>query len=637
MAAKSYTQQGITALKDGNKAEARRLLKQAIQENKNDITAWLYLSAAVENDRDKTKCMETVLSLDPENATAQRGLAKLKANSPQSNPSTTDSDPSVSRVTTSNSLPDQDWLEPLPQKNVPPPEANGTKKTTTGYKKENRPPRSPVSRRRTWIIIGSLAVVLLCVSCFAFSALSGTFNFLTSSAPPAVAEQTQVQVVTETIPVNIISTPTAVREIFSDPTITPTPTVRPTPTITPTATYIVLGPMISQQMNEIQQEVSDLRGLPVKPDLTSYIVSKDQAEQLLRNRFITADTTAQLEDEKRSLVILGLVNPDYDLENLVLNHLVDNMGGFYLPEDKRIYILGLRFGGLEHLIYSHEFNHALMDQTYDYKQLRNCPEDAQRCQAVTALIEGDATLMMSQWLHQNASPGEINDLKKYHPPALALAEDSPPLYLIKDVNFPYEQGLLFVKTLFESGSWSDINNAYTNPPLSTEQILHPKKYISAEVPQPVNAPAIAAALGDNWKQIASSSLGEWTTYLLLGSGTDEGARVDDTQAKKAAQGWGGDHYQVFYTPSLDKSALAIHWVWDTEKDHQEFEAALTKYLDGRFHGAHKDQPGASCWEENGQTSCFFSQPSRTLWLTAPDLPTLILMWDQYPEFKQPKP
>lgn len=73
----SLTQQGITALKQGNKLAALGLLRQATQNNPKDLHAWLWLSGAVDTDQERFDCLKQVLEIDPNNQTAQKGLAKL--------------------------------------------------------------------------------------------------------------------------------------------------------------------------------------------------------------------------------------------------------------------------------------------------------------------------------------------------------------------------------------------------------------------------------------------------------------------------------------------------------------------------------------------------------------------------------
>lgn len=69
--------EGIAAVKSGRLEQARTLLMQVIDQDERNEQAWLWLSGAVETDDDRRVCLENVLMLNPNNAAAQHGLAKL--------------------------------------------------------------------------------------------------------------------------------------------------------------------------------------------------------------------------------------------------------------------------------------------------------------------------------------------------------------------------------------------------------------------------------------------------------------------------------------------------------------------------------------------------------------------------------
>jgi|GEM_PF-5407661 tetratricopeptide (TPR) repeat protein len=79
-------QNGIAAYKVGNKEEAVRLLGQALRENPNDETAWLYLGAALDDVDRKRQAFERVLQINPDNEKAKNALARLNASEPSSAP-----------------------------------------------------------------------------------------------------------------------------------------------------------------------------------------------------------------------------------------------------------------------------------------------------------------------------------------------------------------------------------------------------------------------------------------------------------------------------------------------------------------------------------------------------------------------
>jgi len=157
-------------------------------------------------------------------------------------------------------------------------------------------------------------------------------------------------------------------------------------------------------------------------------------------------------------------------------------------------------------------------------------------------------------------------LPKYQALPAAIDDPSAPPFIVRDVAFRSEYGRKFVEALYQRGGWAAVNKAYEDLPVSTEQILHPEKYIAVRNRskcQPRRCPGCLAATGSS---SPTKRLGEWRTYLLLADGVDEAARLPEETAQKAAAGWGGDRYRVYYDPKNDRSALVGQWMWDTPQD-----------------------------------------------------------------------
>jgi hypothetical protein len=96
MATDDLLKRGIVALKRGHKAEARDLLIQAVEQDERNEMAWLWLSGAVDTDEDRCICLENVLTINPNNESAQRGLEILqrqRAPALDSKPSTLSPEP----------------------------------------------------------------------------------------------------------------------------------------------------------------------------------------------------------------------------------------------------------------------------------------------------------------------------------------------------------------------------------------------------------------------------------------------------------------------------------------------------------------------------------------------------------------
>jgi hypothetical protein len=71
--------EGIKAIKKGQKIKGRALLKEYLKLNPKDTMGWLWLSSVVESHQDKVKCLKKVLSIDPNNKHAQIGLERIDA------------------------------------------------------------------------------------------------------------------------------------------------------------------------------------------------------------------------------------------------------------------------------------------------------------------------------------------------------------------------------------------------------------------------------------------------------------------------------------------------------------------------------------------------------------------------------
>lgn len=635
----NLTQQGMAFLRSGDKLRARQVLKSATQADPRDLTAWIWLAAALDDRDESIACLEQALTIDPNNLSAKKGLARLRAN-PRPAAKEPDSQPfSIYPIDQVSATDFPAWMprEAVPvQPNTPGPSETSEKQPAhkkidtqplpplVGTPVVHSKPAPPKKQNFPWVglAIGGIALLAI-ISCVL------AWMIAQSLLAPA---STQPKINPPVALVAASSTPSPTKTSLPSPTITPTETPKPTKTPTPTPTFPILGATIEAQMDRIQKEVSDLRGLPINTQVPRFIVSPPTAKQYLINETVTDVFLEELNNELRVLSILGLVKPTYDLVNASINNIIDGIGGFYEPDTKKIFILGVGFKGMEHFVFSHEFNHALVDMNFSLAAIGaglDCPHTWDRCQAIDALIEGDATLTMYQWLEQYAGPQDYRELMNYRPPAYALPEQFPPPYSSQNAYFPYDYGSRFVKTLYDRGRWAEVNKAYGKLPLSTEHILHPSKYQAYETPLELSAPDLKPALGEGWNQIENSSMGEWMTYLLLGFHSDAAAQIPINDAEKAAAGWGGDRFQVYYHPGLDAAALAAEWVWDTPGDAGQFNRAMQSSLNERFRGAAVDHWAGKCWMVNNQASCFYPKNDRSLWIIAPSLELVDFIMIQY--------
>lgn len=623
-------------IRDGQHEAARRLLVPYVKANSRDARGWLLLSFVLEDPSQQIESVRHALRLKPDDERAQLRLATLlgKQKADQSpeharprdktspfrereDESLGDPRQSLSRTPSEPHTPE--WAKSIP--------AIQSGADVSEISLDSRQPVTPAGSKlipsktnnlRAFIVAG---VAILCF----ISVVAGVIGYpairdlndsvqRTQSAKRIEQVAAQIGTAQPTLPASWTPTP--------EPTITLTPTITPTITQTPPPTLIGPNEQELEEMQVIQTEVADLRGLNVVMDVQGYILDKGRVRPILEDLYYSSGgTEEEVADQKRQLIALGLVKPTYNLFDNILNNIADGIGGFFDPEAKEIFVLGFLFGGVEHYIYAHEFDHALVDQHFPLDAYGNypvCLSNEDQCKAIDALIEGDASLLMDQWWDQYASVQDYQDILRYNPPWNTLPEQFPPPYASRDALFPYYEGRLFVEYLYDRGNWAEVNGAYQAPPESTEHILHPQKYIAGESPITVRPADIAPTLGQGWRELTTDTLGEWSTYLVLGYGADHEAQVDDFTADRASAGWGGDTYQIYYNDALDQTVMSIRWIWDTNSDATQFFNAMLEYQDARFRGAKLSRTDGQCWEANNQASCIFRSEREILWLLAPN-------------------
>jgi tetratricopeptide (TPR) repeat protein len=71
-------QQGISAARSGQRERACDLLIQVVEQDQENVTAWLWLSGVVDSLDEQEICLENVLALDPTHDTARKGLAWVR-------------------------------------------------------------------------------------------------------------------------------------------------------------------------------------------------------------------------------------------------------------------------------------------------------------------------------------------------------------------------------------------------------------------------------------------------------------------------------------------------------------------------------------------------------------------------------
>jgi len=344
-------------------------------------------------------------------------------------------------------------------------------------------------------------------------------------------------------------------------------------------------------IERISATVSRLRGLNFSEEVPIGLKSRQEFHNYLVETIKRELPDEEMEANRKVLIKFGLISESCDLKALLLQIYTQNLAGFYDADEKKLFLIAEKTPSRdwissyeEELILAHELTHALQDQAHGILRLPIRVKDqddlAMACQA---LLEGDAfALMLDYAMARSGKPSsEIQHLDEAYAFFVSMTTMNLPAgtpdFVKEDILFPYIRGLSFIRFALKRNGWQAVDTIYDDPPLSTEQILHPEKYfLTREDPVALQLPSFSALLGDNWVHLTTNTVGEFDIAVLLANFCRR------SEAEEAARGWAGDRY-VLFENSRDKRLLLVWYTtWDTAKDAEEFSSTYRKTIENKY-------------------------------------------------------
>ncbi len=361
----------------------------------------------------------------------------------------------------------------------------------------------------------------------------------------------------------------------------------------------VPSPELVLQLEGIEQSTSAIRGLDALQPVSRFFPGRDDLRAYIDENLEGEENEKLFEEAQHFYVAFGFMEPDVNLKQIYASLLTSQIAGYYDTETKEmntVLMSGNRPGkslpALEQITYAHEYTHALQDQHFDLENFisdeinEQNPDEAQ---ARLSLVEGDASYVMNQYTVEMAEESPLTLLMQVAILSLggttAIPEGTPDI-LMDELMSPYVDGQNFVETLIAEGGYELLNEAYTNPPVSTEHILHPERYLAGDMPVEVTLADVTPEAVADWERVYDRRLGEY--YLRYYLDRHLGA----LDAMTAASGWGGDRYHIYYNPQTEERAFVMKIVWDTAQDADEFAQAMAEYGELGYEAA-ADTDG--CW------------------------------------------
>lgn len=414
---------------------------------------------------------------------------------------------------------------------------------------------------RAWAV-GLVLVLVGCVSISPFSTASPGATGL----PPSSASPTPTAPSASGQPTQIPTAPPS-----SGASATPSVPATPGPTI---------DPALAAQIDAVVAQVPALRQLEPLAPVPYEFTSRDQFRDDLIELQFEEVPEERLRAEERALKRLGLLPDDADLLQLLLDLYGGGVAAFYRPDTKRFYIIerDQPFGASDKVAVAHEYTHALQDQHFDLEANRVTDlSEGDGAFGQLGAIEGDATFTMQLWMLEHLTEAEQFELllEAFGQLGDPLLASMPPI-LRRQIEYPYAEGYAFSNHLYEVGGFDAIDASLSTAiPASTEQILHPEKYLANESPVDLTLPDLTPVLGDGWQRSYEQTFGELTMQVWAAG--DEapdgfpGLPVEWPHADSVA-GWGGDRLRMY--ENGERWLIDWHTAWDTEADAAEFSTRM---------------------------------------------------------------
>ncbi len=369
---------------------------------------------------------------------------------------------------------------------------------------------------------------------------------------------------------------------------------------------------IKKDIIKIQTEIEELRGLKFKHAVKIEHQSLEDFGKYL-DRMLEQQIPERLVTNYGKIVKkLGLYRgPEIDDFRAMAKMVMQSQAAaYYDPGTETFFVVMTDLSEpMLNTVYSHELYHGLQDQHYDLEEfvLSQAPNklNDDELLARQAVVEGEATYIMTLWNMKNllgAIPdpsilqaaismqsqldvatmlemlkgGTMPQLQQGGMGAAIKAMDNIPPFLLEMLIGAYLKGMGFIFEIQKQG-WDEVENLYSKPPVSSEQILHPEKWFSNELPRKFTWPSFNyEKLLADWALLETNTIGELQWRIIFAE-----HQMPDI-GKSAAAGWNGDTFAVLEHQVNKELLLLIFSSWDSVSEAKEFYLAYQLLLKMKY-------------------------------------------------------
>jgi hypothetical protein len=300
------------------------------------------------------------------------------------------------------------------------------------------------------------------------------------------------------------------------------------------------GPGLADDVDAISKRVERIRWLDFERPVDTRLVSRSEVAERFVRGYLRRYSEREAAQDQQVLDALRLLPEGTDVRAATSQMLEQGVAGFYSPRRDRLYAGGSgdALTAYDEMVLAHELAHAVVDQTVPLPGAPlSDPMLADETVALQAVIEGDATMVMTRYAAARFEPTEYQSFLARFRQRPVPARPDLPYFVARISEFPYYEGLLFVCSEWRPRDWDTVNEMYLRPPASTADILFPFRYLEGNE---VELPRAPLSPGEGWGRPRASSFGALDLMILLENADllSDGQTIPGTHVD-AVRGWDG--------------------------------------------------------------------------------------------------
>jgi hypothetical protein len=336
-----------------------------------------------------------------------------------------------------------------------------------------------------------------------------------------------------------------------------------------------------EALRPLQGRVERARGLQFGRPVQARLVSRGKIDALLAEAIgmVYPPEVCRVDGEVKKT--LGLLPPDADLWRALLEFHSEAVVGFFAPLKSELYVIaeadrGKRDAPLEgevEEVLTHELVHALQAIHTDLIDVTlGLLEHDDLAFAIGALLEGEATWVGFRDEEQTYGlpmPRPERVTAEFEASWSGEQYTEVPRLVREGLVLQYPAGYALVTRILEAGGLAALDAALLDPPLTSEEILHPEQYLDPSRRAPLRLLQLDSeriAPSPECREMGRNTLGEFGLRIWA-----QERGMERSEAAGAAEGWEADRAVVFDCPTR----RAFAWLLQFESEGRAHEFAET--------------------------------------------------------------